>query len=121
LGSTVKERAVPVWKPAKIQFERGLQWLERRRRPILVIIVSGLLLYLGLPYAPKVWSAYKSTERQWPGHAKESHRVEDAPRLDRHGAHDPATDSALAHRRPLFDVPRKQGDDLQAPTCTMAA
>jgi hypothetical protein len=64
LRSTVKERASPVWKSAKRQFQHGLQWLgqwlKRRRRPVLVVIVGGLLLCLGLPYAPRVWRAYKA-------------------------------------------------------------
>jgi Pentapeptide repeats (8 copies)/Protein of unknown function (DUF2934) len=64
-GSTVKERVWPVWRSAKRQFERVLQrlwqWLKRRRRPVLVVIVGGPLLYLGLRwYGPQVWRAYRA-------------------------------------------------------------
>jgi uncharacterized protein YjbI with pentapeptide repeats len=59
-GGTVKKRASPVWKSAKLQFERGLQWLRRKRRPVALVIVGCVLLYLCLPYGPQVWSAYKS-------------------------------------------------------------
>ncbi len=65
LSSTLKERASSIRKSAVRHFERGLhwlgQWLKRRRRPVLVVIVGGLLLYLGLRwYGPQVWSAYIS-------------------------------------------------------------
>jgi hypothetical protein len=64
LSSTVKKRALPIWTSAERPLLRGLQWLgqwlKRRRRPVLVIITGGLLLYLGLPYGPRVWSAYKA-------------------------------------------------------------
>ena len=64
-GSTVKQRAAPVWASAKRQFRRGSQWLGQwlrsKRRPVLVIIVGAPLLYLGLRrYGQQVWSAYTS-------------------------------------------------------------
>jgi hypothetical protein len=34
--------------------------LRCRRRPVALVIVVGVLLYLGLPYGPQVWSAYIS-------------------------------------------------------------
>jgi hypothetical protein len=53
-----KETAKPVVicyrKPAD---RRGLQWLRRRRRPVALVIVGGVLL--GLPYGPQVWSDYR--------------------------------------------------------------
>jgi hypothetical protein len=74
-GHAAKERALPVWKSAVLQSEPALQWLKvqserclqwllhwlrRRRRPVVLIIVGCVLLYLGLPYGPQVWSAYKA-------------------------------------------------------------
>ena len=62
-GHAAKVRALPVWKSAQLQSEPALQWLlqwlRRRRRPVVVIIVGCVLLYLSLPYWPQVWSAYK--------------------------------------------------------------
>ncbi len=73
-GHAAKARALPVWKAAmlrseptlqwlKPRFWRGLrwllQWLRHRRRPVMVIIVGGVLLYLSLPYWPQVWGTYK--------------------------------------------------------------
>jgi hypothetical protein len=33
-SSIMKERALPVWKSAVLQFERGLQWLKLRPRAV---------------------------------------------------------------------------------------
>jgi hypothetical protein len=65
LSSTLKERASSVWTSAKRQLQRGLQWLgpwlRHRRRPVLVVLVGGSLLYLSLRwYGQQVWSAYTS-------------------------------------------------------------
>jgi hypothetical protein len=43
-----------------------LQWLRRRRRPVVVIIVGCVLLYLSLPYWPQVWSTYKDDPDTFP-------------------------------------------------------
>ena len=43
-GSTVKERALPIWKSAGPQFERGLQWLKLR--PRVVFWVGGISIAL---------------------------------------------------------------------------
>jgi hypothetical protein len=59
-GTTVKKGAPLVWKSAKHEFARGLQWLRRRRRPVALVIVGCVVLYLSLPYAPQVWRAYRS-------------------------------------------------------------
>ena len=73
-GRIAWERALPVWESAQLrseparrwlefQFWRGLewllQWLRRRRWPVVVIIVGCVLLYRSRPYWPQVWSAYK--------------------------------------------------------------
>lgn len=59
-GATVQPRVASVRKSAKRQRERGLRWLRQREQPVAVVIVGCVLLYLGLPYGPKVWSAYKA-------------------------------------------------------------
>jgi hypothetical protein len=51
---------LPVWRAAVLKIERGLQWLGRKRRPVMLIIVGCVLLYLGLLYWQQVWSAYKA-------------------------------------------------------------
>jgi hypothetical protein len=48
--STVNERVLPIWKSVLVQLERSRRWLRRRRRPVALIIVGCVLLYLGLPY-----------------------------------------------------------------------
>ena len=62
-GRIAWERALPVWESAQLRAEPALrwllQWLRRRRRPVVVIIVGCVLLYLSLPYWPQVWSTYK--------------------------------------------------------------
>jgi Protein of unknown function (DUF2934)/Pentapeptide repeats (8 copies) len=46
LGRTVKERALPVWKSAALQFERALQWLRLRWR--LVVWVVGISIVVAM-------------------------------------------------------------------------
>jgi uncharacterized protein YjbI with pentapeptide repeats len=41
-GSTLKERAVPVWKEAAVQFERGQQWLTLRPQVQATLFSVGM-------------------------------------------------------------------------------
>jgi hypothetical protein len=41
-GSTVTERASPIWKLAVLQFERGLQWLKLRPQARAALFSAGI-------------------------------------------------------------------------------
>src|ERR1700736_4483786 len=46
LGSTVKERALPMWKSAVVHFAHGRQWLISRRR--MAVWTAGISIAVAL-------------------------------------------------------------------------